>query len=78
GQYSNLNNEISIKYDKIFRKNIDSLKNMSNGSLSIQLNILKEKIEIAHSEQKITETQFNLLNKKISDLEDKTNGKDGK
>jgi YVTN family beta-propeller protein len=68
-QYNNLKNEISIKYDRIFRKNIDSLKTMSNGSLSKRLNILKENIEIAHSEQKITEAQFNSLYKKISYLE---------
>jgi hypothetical protein len=50
-QYSNLKNEISISYDKIFRKNVDFLKNLSNKTDSTeQLNKLKENIEMAHSE----------------------------
>jgi YVTN family beta-propeller protein len=76
--YNNLINEISIQYNKIFRKKIDSLKDLSNGSISKQLNKLKEDIEIAHSEQKITETQFTLLNKRISDFEPKENDKAAK
>ncbi|HEU5120420.1 MAG TPA: YncE family protein, partial [Candidatus Nitrosocosmicus sp.] len=70
--YERLNSEISIMYEKIFRKRIVNLKD-SNDNINVkeQLNKLKEEIEVSHSEQKITETQFNLLNKKISDLEDR-------
>jgi hypothetical protein len=68
--YGSLKNEISLLHDKIFRKNIASLKQSSDGKISEQLTKLKENIEIAQTEQKITETQFNLLNKKLSNLED--------
>ena len=72
--YSNLKKEISIMYDKIFRKNIDSLKDSSDKTnLKEQLNKLKNYIEITQSEQKITEPQFNLLNKKISEIWDEAN-----
>ena len=59
-----MNDEISILYDKIFRKNIDALMDLPDNSNSEQLRKLKDEIEIADSEQKITETQFNLLSKK--------------
>ena len=63
---------------KYLEKNIDDLMDLPDSSNSEQLHELKDEIEIAHSEQKITETQFNLLTKKISDFEDKTNGKEVK
>jgi hypothetical protein len=67
--YERLNNEISILYDKIFRRNIESLMKSTKGNITEQWKTVEDKIEIAHSEQKFTETQFNLLRKKISDVE---------
>jgi YVTN family beta-propeller protein len=73
-QYDSLMNQISILYDKIFRKRIDFIMN-SDRNVSEQLNNLKDDIENSHSEQKITETQFNLLNKKILEFEPKVGDK---
>jgi YVTN family beta-propeller protein len=67
--YNSLKNEISIRYDKIFRKRIHFIINSYDRNISEQLNKLKEDIEIAHSEQKITELQFNLLNKKMQEID---------
>ncbi len=68
--YNSLKNEISVLYEEIFRKRAKSLSTVFNKNvLEEKLNQLKDDIENAYSKQKITETQFNLLNKKISDLE---------
>ena len=73
-----INKEISILYYKIFRKRIESLKQASDGNIPEYLNKLKNDIENAHSEQKITEMQFNLLNKKISEFKPKDKDKAAK
>jgi hypothetical protein len=74
--YERLNNEISMLYEEVFRKRIESLSNSpKNTSSKEQLKKLKYDIENAYSKQKITETQFNLLNKKISEFEPKDNDK---
>ena len=74
--YERLNNEISISYEEIFRKRAKSLitiidKNVMNE----RAQQLKDDIENAYSKQKITETQFNMLNKKIADLGNKGYGR---
>ena len=58
----------TIKY---LEKKTDSLKDSSDKtSLKEQLTKLTENIEIADSEQKLTETQFPIPDKKITDLKD--------
>ncbi len=72
--FENLKNEISLSYDRVFRKRIDELGNVSSGIVTKdQLNKLKNEMETSYSEQKITETQFTMLNKKFSDLENEDN-----
>ncbi len=66
--YENLKTDVSILYDKIYRKSIESLKQATDGNLPEQVDKLKDEIENAHSEGKITELQFNLLNKKLQEI----------
>ena len=76
--YDYVNKEISILYDKIFRKSLIALLNSTEDDIGEQLSKLKNEIEITHSEQKITELQFNLLNKKTSEFRPKDNDKAAK
>ncbi len=73
--YETLKNEISVLYDKLFRRRIAALKDESVriGSQK-RLNKLRDDLENAFSEQKITETQFKLLITKISEVGEKKNG----
>jgi hypothetical protein len=70
--YGDLKNELSILYDRLLRYRIDSLKTSSDSNIS-KLDKLKEIIEDTYSEQKILEQQFNLLVKKIQDIENHEN-----
>jgi YVTN family beta-propeller protein len=64
--YNSLKNEISMLYEEIFRKGIESISNSpKNDSSKEQINKLKNDIEIAYSKEKIRELHYNLLNKKI-------------
>jgi hypothetical protein len=59
-----------VLYEEIFRKRIGSLTgSLKNTSSKEQLKKLKDDIEKAYSKQKITETQFNLLIKKLEEME---------
>jgi uncharacterized membrane protein len=65
-QYQNIKNEISILYENIFRKMIDSLDNMSDKEgANKQLNKIANDVERMFSEGKITELHYNLLIKKL-------------
>ena len=67
--YKSLKNEISILYEKIFRKRIDSLNYPSNKEITEkQLDKIKNDVETAYSEGKISELHYNLLHQKISNL----------
>jgi hypothetical protein len=73
--YDNLKNEISLCYDKIFRKRI---KDSSNNNSSLikrntqeQLAQIQNDIEYAYSEGKINEKHYDLLTKAISTLNSK-------
>jgi hypothetical protein len=71
-----LKNEISILYDKIFRKRInDLLHNASKETTEEQLNKIKTDLEYAYSEGKINEKHYDLLSKAISNLETKERDK---
>ena len=62
--YTNLKNEISNTYQKIFKTRIESLIDSNTEDISK----IKNDIRDAYSDGKITELHFNLLNEKISDL----------
>ena len=65
--YTNLKNEISNAYQKIFKKRIESITDPDTKAV----NKLKNDIEDAYSNRKITELDYNLLNAKISRMLDK-------
>jgi uncharacterized membrane protein len=63
--YNNLNSTISILYEEIYKKNIDSLNGKNNNK--ILLDTVKENIKDAYAKGKISEQHYKLLNEKISD-----------
>ena len=65
-QYTNLKNEVSAAYQKIFKKRIESITNPNTEAF----NNIKNDIEDAYSDRKITELDYNLLNGKISRMLD--------
>jgi hypothetical protein len=72
-QYSNLKNEISVLYEEIYRKRIDSLNDLSNEDLNreIVMQKIQEDIRDAYSKGKITELHYKLLNEKIAKMTSK-------
>jgi uncharacterized membrane protein len=66
-QFGELKSEISILYEEIYNKKIDSLNSMSdeNNRKKIMLNNVKNEIMDAYAKGKITESHYNLLNEKI-------------
>ena len=73
--YEILRNEISILYEKIFRKRIDdSLNNNSpanDKTTQEQLNKIRNEVKYAYSEGKINDKHYDLLNKDIIDWDSK-------
>ena len=65
--YTNLKDEISNIYQKIFKKRIESITDPNTEAV----NNIKNEIEDAYSDRKITELDYNLLNGKISRMLDK-------
>jgi uncharacterized membrane protein len=71
-QYSNLKNEISVIYQEIFRKRVDSFNH--SGKKDADREIIKkieEDIKDAYSKGKISELHYNLLNEKITKMTSK-------
>ena len=69
-QYRNLVNNISILYQEIFKKEIDSLNSLTNNEDKIKLlNKVYFDIEDAYSKENINEKHYNLLKEQISELE---------
>jgi YVTN family beta-propeller protein len=62
--YNNLNNTISILYEEIYKKKIDSLN--GKNSNDIILDKVKDDIKDAYAKGKISEQHYDLLNEKIS------------
>jgi hypothetical protein len=68
--YTNLVNNISMLYQEVFKKEIDSLSSSTNNEDKMKLlNKIHSDIEDAYSKEKITEKHYNLLKEKISDYE---------
>jgi hypothetical protein len=65
-QYTSLKNEVSAAYQKFFKKRIESLSDPNTEAV----NYIKNDIEDAYSDRKITELDYNLLNGKISRMFD--------
>jgi hypothetical protein len=67
-----LKDEISILYQEIFMKKIDSMYDDDNNNkeidLSLKLKLVRE-IKDAFSKGKLTELHYNLLLNKISEME---------
>jgi YVTN family beta-propeller protein len=76
--YESLGNEISILYEEIFRRKIDSLDNnnktSNNKTTREQLDKIRNEVEYAYSKGKINDKHYDLLNKAISKLESKEGG----
>ena len=69
-QFDKLADDISIRYQEIFRKEIDSVMTApSEEDKEKELNEIKHDIEDACAKGKISELHYNLLNKKITDYE---------
>jgi hypothetical protein len=65
-QYENTKNEISILYEKIFRKMIISMENLSDKVVAKkQFNEIANYIELVYSEGKLSELHYNLLIKRL-------------
>jgi hypothetical protein len=64
--YTNLKNEVSNTYQKIFKKRIESITDSNMEAI----NSLRNDIEDAYSDRKITELDYTLLNGKISRMLD--------
>lgn len=60
---------------KSFEKSLGTLKNSTEQSIEKQLNKLKMILKSLIQNKKFTETQFNLLNKQIQEVEDQSNNK---
>ena len=60
-----MKNEISMLYEKIYKKRIDSLNGKGD------LDAVKNDITSAYAEGKINELHYNLINEKISDYDKK-------
>jgi uncharacterized membrane protein len=67
--YMRLKNEISMTYQEIYGKKISLLNREFNGS--VLLDKIKNDIADAYAQGKISDQHYNLLNKKISDHENK-------
>jgi YVTN family beta-propeller protein len=71
-QYGMLKEEISTRYQELYNKRLDSLnsklnENNNNGHFAK----IRYDIEDAYARRKISELQYNLLNKRIADYENK-------
>jgi YVTN family beta-propeller protein len=69
--YTNLKKEISILYEEIFKKRIDSLNNLPENDKVKLLDEMKDDISDAYSKEKISELHYTLLKEKLSNYEKK-------
>jgi YVTN family beta-propeller protein len=65
-QYTSLKDEVSSEYQKIYKKRIESLTDPNTEAVSN----IKNEIEDAYSDRKITELDYNLLNSRILRMSD--------
>jgi hypothetical protein len=76
-QYSNLKNEISVIYEEIFRKRVDSFNYSSKKNTGPEIiKKIEEDIKDDYSKGKISELHYNLLNEKITKMTLKNDERD--
>ena len=61
--------EISILYEEIFKKRIDSLNDLAENDKVKLLDKIKDDISDAYSKEKISELHYTLLKEKLSNYE---------
>ena len=66
--YANLREELSILYQEIFAKQIDTMDDVKEIDFSYKLKLIRD-IRDAYSKGKLTELHYNMLMNKISELE---------
>ncbi|MGC2382063.1 MAG: hypothetical protein WA631_03010, partial [Nitrososphaeraceae archaeon] len=66
--YAGLKKEISVLYEEIFKKKIDSLNNLPGDDRVRQLERIKDEISDAYSKEMINELHYSLLKEKLSSL----------
>jgi YVTN family beta-propeller protein len=69
--YTNLKKEISVLYEEIFKKRIDSLNNLPENDKVKLSDEIKDDISDAYSKEKISELHYTLLKEKLSNFEKK-------
>jgi YVTN family beta-propeller protein len=67
--YTNLKQETSILYEEVFNKRIKSLDGLSENEKGKLLVKIKDDITDAYSKERISESHYNLLEKKLSNYE---------
>jgi YVTN family beta-propeller protein len=67
--YTNLKKEISILYEEVFKKRIDSLNNLPENDKVKLLDKIKDDISDAYSKEKVNELHYTLLKEKLSKYE---------
>ena len=67
--YQNLKSEISVLYEEILKKRIDSFNGRNNTDDGRLLDQIKYDIEDTYAKGKISDEHYKLLNKKILDYE---------
>jgi YVTN family beta-propeller protein len=67
-QFTNLKSEIAVLFEEIFRKRIDSIRELPNEDQSRSLDRIKDDIRDAYSKGKISELHFKLLNERIANM----------
>lgn len=73
-QYDVLLKNLSIKYNEIFKNEINSLQNTINNEDKVKLiNELNSKLDDSYLQEKIDKEHYNLLKEKISEMEKKNN-----
>ena len=60
--------EISLRYREMFRKKIDLLDHFQKEDKEKQLWSIKDEMDDAYSKEKITELQYNLLQKNLQNM----------
>lgn len=65
-QYTNLRNEVSAAYQKIFKKRIDSLSD--NSMREQDINMIKEDITDTYSDGKLIKLHYKLLIEKVANM----------
>lgn len=76
--YANLKDEISILYQEIYNKKLDSLNHSSSSAEGRSLQKIKDKILDVYSKGKMNELHYNLLIQKISEFKNENKHKERK